>query len=171
MGLKLVNVLKFALTIIILCSLEVSLSRYIEIFGIAPNIVLAFVVSAAIICGPITGGIIGLVCGIFTDALSSGLTVLNSITYMYIGALCGIAVINYLRKNAAVGMLFTFLSLIIYEEIAHFLHFTIWNASGLFSGFIYPILPAAVYSAVVSVPIFFLTKALFSKQTGREYIR
>ena len=165
--LKLAKALKYAVTIIILCSLQVSVTRYISVFGVSPNIVLAFVISVSVVCGPVEGGVIGLICGIIIDALCSGMTVLNSIAYMYSGAFCGYFATSYLRKNISAAFIFTFVASILCEEAAHFLHFAIWNSSGLFSGFLYPILPAAAYSAIISIPVYYLTDRLF-RQNHRE---
>ncbi len=161
---KFIKYLKFALTIIILCGLQVSLADLVEINGISPNIVISFVISTGIICGVGYGISVGLICGIIIDALSSGTTVVSAIIYMIIGALGAYLVKGYMRKNAGVIALFTFIASFLFEEIVHFLHFTIWSSSGVLEGILYPSVPTAIYSAIISVPIFFLTNALFGEK-------
>lgn len=158
------RIIKFALTIIVLCSVQVSAARYIKIFGTEPNIVLAFVISVSVVCGPVSGGAVGLACGIITDSLSSGMTVLNSLAYMYSGALCGYFAANYLRKNISAAFFFTLTASLICEEAAHFLHFAIWDSSGFFAGLLFPIIPTAIYSAFSSIPVYALTNALFGNK-------
>lgn len=165
------KIIKYALTIIILSTLQVSFCRYIAIMNIVPNIMVAFVVSVAVIEGPVIGGVIGLISGIFIDALSSGTTIACSITYMYMAIICGIINTNYLRKNAGVAVMFTFFGTIVCEEFIHFLHFAIWGVSGVFSAIVYPILPVAVYSTVLAIPIYFVISKLFGSHGRRDYIQ
>lgn len=169
---KLVKIIKYAVTIIILSSLQVSLCQIIEIGGIYPDMLLPFVISVSVISGPVTGATVGLFSGIFMDSLCNGTSILYTVTYMYTGVICGIVNMNYLRKNAGVTVMFTLIFSVVCEEFLHFIHFTIWGASGLFSGLLYPIFPKALYSTVLSVPIFYFTKKLFGekKNNGRDYI-
>lgn len=167
---KLGKIVKYALTIIIFTSLQVTLCRSMAIYGIIPNIVLPLIVAIAVTEGPFTGSIIGLIFGIFSDSLSSGVSVIYSLTYMYLAIIFGNIATNYLRKNSGTTMLFTFLGTIILDESIHFLHFAIWGVSGVFSALINPILPTAVYSTFLSVPIYYLTKKLLCKDNGRDYI-
>lgn len=158
---KYIKMLKYAIAIIVINSLQVSLCDYLAIGNIKPNLVIPFVISVCIINGPVTGGIIGLICGIFMDALSSGTTIINSLTYMYLAVICGILNINYLRKNLGVSVMFTFLSVIICEACVHFIHFAIWGVSNFFVALINPILFIALYSIVYTVPIYYITLKLF----------
>jgi len=158
---KFFKVLKYAVTIILACSLQVSLCNFLAIGNVKPNLVIPFVVATSIINGPVTGGIIGLICGIFMDSLSSGTTIINSLTYMYIAVIGGILNINYLRKNLGVVALFTFLGTIICEASVHFVHFAIWGVSNFFISFINPILLIALYTLIFTVPIYYITLKLF----------
>ena len=62
------KVLKYAISIILICSMQISLCDYISIGNIKPNLVIPFFIAITIINGPVTGGIIGLICGIFIDS-------------------------------------------------------------------------------------------------------
>lgn len=156
-----IKVLKYAITIVLICSFQVSLCNFLAIEDIKPNIVIAFVVATSIINGPVTGGIIGLICGIFMDSLSSGTTIINSLTYMYIAVIGGILNLNYLRKNLGVVTLFTFLGTIICEASIHFVHFAIWGVSNFFIALLNPILLIALYTVIFTVPIYYITLKLF----------
>ncbi len=158
---KYLKILKYAIAIVLITSLQVSLCDYLAIFNIKPNIVIPFVISVCVINGPVTGGIIGLVCGVFMDALSSGTTIINSLTYMYMAVVCGILNINYLRKNLGVSIMFSFLSIIICEACVHLVHFAIWGVSNFFIALINPILFIALYSIIYTIPIYYLTLKLF----------
>ena len=162
-----IKVLKYAVTIIILCTFQVTLCNFLSIGNIKPNIVIPFVISVSIINGPVTGGIIGLICGIFMDCLSSGTNIINSLTYMYLAVISGVLNINYLRKNLGVVVLFTFLGTIIAEACVHFIHFAIWGSSNIFMVLFNPILLIALYTIIFTVPIYYLTLKLF-KSHSRE---
>lgn len=158
---KYLKILKYAITIIVLCSLQVSLCNYLAFGYVKPNLVLAFVVSIAIINGPVTGGIIGLVCGLFMDSLSSGTSVVFSLTYMYIAVISGALNLNYLRNNLGVAVLFTFLGAFVSEAIIHFIHFAMWGSSNFLFSLFNPILLIALYTVVFSIPIYYFSLKLF----------
>lgn len=158
---KYLKVLKYAIAIILINSLQVSLCDYLAIGNIRPNLVIPFVISVSVISGPVTGGIVGLACGVFMDALSSGTTIINSLTYMYMAVICGILNINYLRKNVGVSIMFTFLGIFICEASVHFIHFAIWGVSNFFFALINPILLIALYSLVYTAPVYYITLKLF----------
>lgn len=166
---KLGRIVKYLLTIIIFTSLQVTLCRKIAIYGIIPNIVLPLIVAVSVVDSPLTGAVIGLIFGIFSDSLSSGITVIYSLTYMYLAIISGNITNNYLRKNLGTAMMFTFLGTVIVDECIHFLHFAIWGVSGVFSAIIYPILPTAVYSTLAGIPIYYFTKRFLCKNNGRDY--
>lgn len=161
---KYFKILKYAIAVIVITSLQVSLSNYLAIGNIIPNLVIPFVISVAVISGPITGGIIGLSCGVFMDALCSGTVIINSLTYMYIAVISGILNINYLRKNLGVVVLFSFIGIIVSEACIHFVHFAIWGASNFFIALINPILLISLYSIVYTLPIYYITKKLFTSK-------
>ena len=167
---KLAKFVKYTLTIIIFASLQVTLCRKIAIWGLIPNINMPLIVAISVIDGPFTGAITGLILGIFSDSLSSGISVIHSLTYLYFAIIFGNITNNYLRKNLGTAMMFTFLGTIILDEIIHFLHFSIWGVSGFFSAIINPILPTAVYSTFIGIPVYYYTKKFLCKSSGRDYI-
>lgn len=167
---KLAKILKYALAIIILTSFQVSLCPYISIFSVMPNIVIAFAISVAINEGPVSGGIVGLISGIFIDVLSSGTSIINSITYMYLPVIFGFLNINFFRKNLGVTVLFTFLSSIICESLIHFLHYSIIGISPFFYSLFVKIIPISIYTALISIPVHYLTVKIFGQTNRRDYI-
>ena len=161
---KYLKIIKYILAVIIISSLQVSLCNYLAIANIKPNLVIPFVISVSILNGPVTGGIIGLSCGIFIDALSSGTLIINSLTYMYLAVISGILNINYLRKNFGVVVMFTFMGVIVCEACVHFIHFALWGSSNFFISLINPILLISLYSIVYTIPIYYITKKLFNSK-------
>ncbi len=159
---KFIKVLKYAITIVLICSFQVSLCNFLAIGNIKPNIVIPFVVATSIINGPVTGGIIGLICGIFIDSLSSGTTIINSLTYMYIAVIGGILNLNYLRKNLGVVTLFTFLGTIICEAGIQLVLFAIWGVSNFFMTLLNPVLLIALYTVVFTRIAYYITLKLFN---------
>ncbi len=162
-----VKLVKYAVAIVVLCTIQVSLCDFLSIECIKPNLVMSFIISVSVISGPVTGGIVGLICGIFIDSMSSGTTIINSLTYMYLAVISGVLNINYLRNNLGVVIMFTFLSTIISEACVHFIHFAIWGTSNFFSALFNPILLLAIYTIVFTTPIYYLTLKLF-KPSNRE---
>lgn len=161
---KIIKILKYAVTIVIFCAFQVSLCNYFAIGNIKPNLVLPFVISISILNGPVTGGIIGVICGFFMDSLSSGTDIINSLTYMYLAVFSGVLNLNYLRNNLGVVILFTFLSIIISEMCVHFVHFSIWGVSNFFFALINPTLLISLYSIIFTIPIYYISHKLFNSR-------
>ena len=167
---KFVKIVKYILTIIIFTTLQVTLCRGLSISGIIPNIIIPLVITTAITGGTITGAVLGWFCGVFIDALSSGITVIHSITYLYLAVISGNIITTYMRKNLGSVLLFTFLGTVLLEETIHLLHFAIWGVSGLFSALINPILPTALYSVVLGIPVYIFATKFLCAIDRRDYI-
>jgi len=164
------RILKYALIIILLTSFQASLCQYLKIFSVMPNIVIAFVLAVSVNEGPIEAGIVGLICGIITDFLSSGTIVINSISYMYLPIIFGYINISFFRKNVGVTMLFSGISAVICEASIQIFHFAIAGKSSFFYMLFVKILPIGIYTAISAIPIYYLTVKLFGQKDRRDIL-
>ncbi len=87
--------LYYALWLILLTLLQPTLICNLELFGIAPNLFLCFVVIAGFYRGVYEGGICGMVFGLVYDILLGEMIGINAMLYLYLGVGAGILGIGY----------------------------------------------------------------------------
>ena len=76
------------LTLIVLFILQTTLSRYIDIFGIAPNLIFVYVLCYAIYNFPVRSAVLCAVAGLIVDLYSRSYVGLNALLFMYILQKC-----------------------------------------------------------------------------------
>ena len=154
------------LTLAVLFIVQTTLSCYIDIYGIAPNLIFVFIVCYSIYNFPVRSGFLCVIAGIIVDLYSRKYVGLNALLYMYIG----IAISNFastlIKKNvwtSAVGVLVVSL---VYHTIILVVDYVIPS----YSSFLYPLLryavPTAVYDAAISFVI-----ALWARRLSIDEIR
>ncbi|MBQ3573687.1 MAG: rod shape-determining protein MreD, partial [Clostridia bacterium] len=87
---KILNIIFYAVWLLIVALLQPTVIRWIEIFGIGPNIFLIFVIAAALICGKKAGAVCGLVFGLTLDMLVGRMIGVNALIFLYAGFFVGI---------------------------------------------------------------------------------
>lgn len=80
----------YAVWLVILAVFQPTLARGIEIWGIAPNLFLCFVVMAGFLRGKFEGAICGMVFGLVYDLLIGRMIGVSSLIYLYLGLGAGI---------------------------------------------------------------------------------
>ncbi len=76
-------------TLILGLFLEVVFTRYFSLFGVAPNLLLIFVVGIGFMLGPVTGETMGFVWGLMADSLGVNLFGLHSLVLTLAGYISG----------------------------------------------------------------------------------
>lgn len=79
------QILFYIIWLCLLTVLQPTLGRGIEIWGIAPNLFLCFVVLAGFLRGKTEGAICGCIFGLIYDILIGRMIGVNSLIYLYIG--------------------------------------------------------------------------------------
>ncbi len=82
---KILKFVFYIVWILILAVLQPTLGRGIEIFSIAPNMFLCFIIISALFRGKFEGGICGAVFGLVYDMLIGKLIGVNCLIYFYLG--------------------------------------------------------------------------------------
>lgn len=113
------QIIFYVVWLFLLTILQPTFARGIEIWGIAPNLFLCFVVLAGFLRGKMEGAICGCVFGLMYDILIGRMIGVNSLIYLYIGFGAGILSEHFFgggkRVTAAIATLVaTILSAIIY---------------------------------------------------------
>ncbi len=120
----------------------------LNIGNAAPQLLVSAVVAVAFFYGEWTGFIVGMVAGVFADAVAAGTVCFNMITLMLIGLTVGLLINRYLNKNIFSAIILCASASLIYF-FAHWLVFFVFNSfQGAWQYFLCYSLPSAVYSTV-----------------------
>ncbi len=76
-------------TLVIGLFLEIIFTRYFSLFGIAPNLLLIFVVALGFMLGPVTGETVGFIWGLMADSLGINLFGMHSLILTLAGYISG----------------------------------------------------------------------------------
>lgn len=134
----------------LLVVLQPTLGRGIEIWGIAPNLFLCFVVLAGFFRGKMEGAISGCIFGLMYDILIGRMIGVNSLIYLYVGLGAGILSEHFFgggkRVTASIAtMVATLLSAVIYYFARRVVHGDI----GFLVAFFRISVPEAIYNLVI----------------------
>ena len=111
--------IKLFFIIIGICLLQTVIIPEIKFWGIAPNLFLITVCGISFLFGSKTGGICGLVLGLFQD-MNIGRTIgLNGFLYMYVGIILGQFNKRFFKDNYVVSVIFIILATMAYETIIY----------------------------------------------------
>lgn len=163
------QVIFYFIWLCLLTTLQPTLGRGIEIWGIAPNLFLCFIVLVGFFRGKTEGAICGCLFGLVYDILIGRMIGVNSLIYLYIGFGAGVLSEHLFggskRITASVAtMVATLLSAVVYYFARRFLDgdISFWIA------FFRVSFPEAIYNLVVcfllSYPVVGMMKLLRIKK-------
>jgi len=146
--------------------LQSTIGIYIDICGIAPNLIFVFAVCYAMYNYPVRSGVLCLIAGIVVDLYSRKYIGINALLYMYTGLAVSKLAATLIRKNVWTAALGVLIASAIYHTAILIIDFVVPG----YSGFLYPfmrfVLPSTVYDAVVSIVI-----ALWARWLSTDRIR
>ena len=158
----------YIIIIILLYAFQTTVLSLIAIYGAMPDLVLAFVVCAALVRGEFCGGWVGLVCGILTDVMSYGAFGLFSILYLYTGIGIGLVSKTFYSVRTVVAATFSFSMCFILRFLHYFFGFYIWGKGGLWFALSQEIFPVSIYTAVAAVPMLLFVRYLSKRFSPEE---
>ncbi len=148
----------YLIWVLLLTVLQPTLARGMELWGIAPNLFLCFVVLMGFFRGKMEGAVCGIVFGLMYDILIGRMIGVNSLTYLYIGFGSGVLSERFFsdmkRIAAAITMVIaTLLAALVY----YFARLMVHGDIGFLVAFFRISFPEAIYNAVacflVSFPV------------------
>ncbi len=154
------------LTLAVLFVAQTTLSRYIDICGIAPDLIFVFIFCYSIYNFPVRSGILCVVAGIMVDLYTGRYIGLNALLFMYIGVAISNFASTLIKRNVwttAVGVLVVSL---IYHSVILITGYVIPGHSGFMYPFVRFALPTAVYDTAVS-----FVATLWARRLSVEKIR
>lgn len=140
--------------VILLLLLQTTLLQYVAIYGVLPNLLVVFIISAALLRGNVEGGAVGLFAGLAADLMFGSVFGFYALFGFYLGIVVGSLNKRLFRDNLLIVVFFTFVYSAAYESVIY----TINNVMNIDMDFMYVftrvILPEAAYNSAVAVLIF-----------------
>ena len=145
-----VNYILSYLTLAIIFIFQTTLSKYIDIFSVAPNIICVFTLCYSMYNFPVRSTVLCVVAGLITDMYSHSYIGLNALLYMYIGLAISSFASSLIKKNIwTVALGFLCVTLLFHTVIL-----TVCYVMPSYSGFLYPlvrfVIPTAFYDGALA---------------------
>lgn len=140
--------------IIILLLLQTTLLQYMAIYGVLPNLLVVFIIAAALLRGNVEGGTVGLFAGLAADLMFGNVFGFYALFGFYLGIVVGSLNKRLFRDNLLIAVFFTFVYSVAYESVIYIIN----NIMSIDMDFLYAftivILPEAAYNSAVAILIF-----------------
>ena len=144
-----------ALLVLVFLILQSTFCHFIKIWGIMPNLVLAYIISLALTSDDIMyAGAFGLAAGLLWDIMWSRVFGVRSLLFMYIAILAYRAGEYMYRKNLSVCVIFTLVGTILTESIFFATGFILKHNASFWHAFFRTIVPSAAYTAALQIIIY-----------------
>ena len=140
--------------------LQATVFSYIEIFQVAPNTALLIVVSYAMLRGDVPGALMGFLAGILIDIMFGSVIGFYALLYAVMGFLCGKPFKDFVRENYLLPIVLSIVAALALELAIYFALFVLRGDSDFALILRTRIIPATVYTAMLSVPIYILVYRL-----------
>ncbi len=153
---KYLKIVFYAVWLLILAIMQPTLGRGIEVFSVAPNFFLCFVVIIALFRGKKEGGIVGLIFGLVYDMLIGRLVGVNALIYFYLGFGSGILGEHFFSGEKRLAGMGTIAIATVLSAFVYYIAQTVSGIDTAFSVMVIRIgLIEAVYNAVIGLIMIF----------------
>ena len=157
------RVLFYLIWLILLTVLQPTLARDIEIFRIAPNLFLCFVIMTSFFRGKTEGAICGLIFGLVYDLLIGRMIGVNCISYLYVGFGAGWLSEQFFSGGKRIGgVIGIFCGTLLAAIIYYFTRLSMYHDIRFVTAFFRIGILEAIYNSVIgfllSFPILWLMK-------------
>ncbi len=134
--------------------LQTTLFPYISIGGILPNTALIIVASYALLRGSTEGAIVGFFSGLPMDIFFGTSFGYYTLLFLLAGFLVGRSQKDFYRENYLLPIIICSLAAILYESVIFITGFFLQGNTTVLYFLVRLALPEAVYTAVVTIPIY-----------------
>jgi len=148
-----------AVILLIFAVLQNTAGLFPQIFGARAFILIPLITAIAMYERDIPGMLYGLFAGALWDVVAGGGD-LNAIFLVTVGFICGTLINTIMRNNFATHLLLTAFTVLIYVTCYWLYHFVFMGLDRAFLTYISFYIPSAVYTLVLSTPIFFIVMAI-----------
>lgn len=137
------------LTLIAVFILQSGVCPYIEILGIAPNIVLATVIIMALSSDFVEAGIYGGCAGVVMDICWGRVFGFHTLSFLYLALAVRFFLEMTYKNTPTVTAGITFVITLVYEMIYYFFSYVIWGEGVFLYALLRIMIPTAAYTAAV----------------------
>ena len=148
--------------------LQSTLFNAIQIIGIAPNTAILIIVTYALLRGDMEGALVGFFTGLLQDILFGRVIGLYALLGLLLGFFCGKPFKDFYRENYTIPFFLVGVGYFAYEFAFFFLYFLFQGHVDLFYYFGRIILPGAVYTIILTIPVYRLMYAVNNKLECHE---
>lgn len=162
------RIIVYGISSIFTLCLQASYLKFIEIRGVTPNIVIAFIVSYSIIRGKKEGAILAVFIGIIHDIMFGKVIGCYSLIYFYIGYFSGYFNKHFYEDNYLLSILMIALCDFIYGVYVYFFTFLFRGRLNISFYFFEIIIPEVVFTTVFSLLIYKFVLIINAKVIKKE---
>ena len=145
--------------LLVVLVLQATLLYRIEIAGIRPDLLVAFVVYIAWMRGPVAGTLTGFGVGLLQDLDASGPLGLNAFSKSLVAFLVAKAGFRVHRSNLGVRFAFFFFAMLAHD-IVYFAVATAGDVGGFVTQMLTVALPSALYTSVIVLLILLIVESM-----------
>lgn len=149
-----IKILFYSFFIFLFLALQTTLLDYASVYGVKPNILIVFIIVAALLRGNVEGGAVGFFAGLAIDMSFGSALGFYALLGFYLGIAAGSVNRRLFRDNLLVVLFFTFIYSIAYESMVYIINNIMSGNLQLLYPLTRVILPEAVYNCAVSVLIY-----------------
>lgn len=167
-------ILVYAVYILLLGMLQVTLPGAISILGARPDLTLILAVLSGYMFGQRDGLVIGLFAGFFRDMLAGRAIGLGMLLLMYLGLLASAAFRRFFRRNVLMGFVQVILATVVYQVLTTLMSYILpvlpdvtYSLENLFSHMLKMLPGALLINGAASIPLIFLLYFWGPYQRGR----
>lgn len=152
--------------------LHITVLDHIKILGVKPDLLLIVVIFFGLFLGREIGLESGLAAGLFKDLFALDFFGINAFAFTLTGLLAGLLGTQFSRESRKTQVLLV----MVLTAFSMTLHFTIvsifskWAYLDFREYLISSIIPTCIYTAIVSIPVFFKLMKAYKIRGSEEYI-
>ncbi len=152
------------ITVIILFVVQTTLGRYIDIYGIAPNLVFVFAVCYSMYNFPVRSAVLCVVSGLILDLYNCTNIGLNALLYMYIGLAVSMFFAVLMKKSLFTVALGVITVSAVYQIIWLVLVHVINHRAPFLYSLVRIVLPSTVYDGIAATVMYMWARWLSEEQ-------
>ena len=143
----------FYLLLFILVYVLQTTPKLFEIWGIKPLLVVPLAITVSVYEGDFTGGLYGILAGIFCDMSAHTYFGFNAILMLIFCTLCGIVTVLFIRQSGINVMLLSAGALFLRGLLEHFFYYALWGYEDIGWIFLRQVILGSIYTALFT-PLF-----------------
>ncbi len=134
-----------------------------EIFSIKPALIVSLVVCVCMYESVMPSAVFSMIAGLLWDVSSDKVLGFNGIILIFCGTFISLFCIYYFHTKIINSLGFCAVVMVIQGIFDYLFYFALWQKSGAYIVLISNILPTALYTVIVTVPLFYLVKLISLK--------